>query len=101
MTNNKATLAALVAMFIVSPHAHAADKPKLILQITVDQLRGDLPTRYYDTYVPIVFAGAGLAPQVIYREVQTVDVAVTLSAFMGIKPPSGSAGVPLEEVLAK
>ena len=28
--------------------AIAADKPKLILQITVDQLRGDLPTRYYD-----------------------------------------------------
>jgi len=28
--------------------AYAADKPKLILQITVDQLRGDLPTRYYD-----------------------------------------------------
>jgi predicted AlkP superfamily pyrophosphatase or phosphodiesterase len=55
----------------------------------------------FDTYVPIVFAGAGLAPQVIDREVQTVDVAVTLSAFMGIKPPSGSAGVPLEEVLAK
>ncbi len=24
------------------------EKPKLILQITVDQLRGDLPTRYYD-----------------------------------------------------
>jgi len=28
--------------------AFAGDKPKLILQITVDQLRGDLPTRYYD-----------------------------------------------------
>jgi predicted AlkP superfamily pyrophosphatase or phosphodiesterase len=28
--------------------AVAGDKPKLILQITVDQLRGDLPTRYYD-----------------------------------------------------
>ena len=28
-------------------------------------------------------------------------VAVTLSAFMGIKPPSGSAGVPLTEVLAE
>ena len=26
----------------------AADKPKLILQITVDQFRGDLPTRYFD-----------------------------------------------------
>ena len=37
---------------LVSPawaSAGAADKkPKLILQITVDQLRGDLPTRYYD-----------------------------------------------------
>ena len=34
--------------------AHTAEqvavnkKPKLVLQITVDQLRGDLPTRYYD-----------------------------------------------------
>lgn len=28
--------------------ATANDKPKLILQITVDQFRGDLPTRYYD-----------------------------------------------------
>ena len=34
-------------LFLVSP-AIANDKPKLILQITVDQLRGDLPTRYYD-----------------------------------------------------
>ena len=25
-----------------------AAKPKLVLQITVDQLRGDLPTRYYE-----------------------------------------------------
>jgi hypothetical protein len=28
--------------------AEAQERPKLILQITVDQLRGDLPTRYYD-----------------------------------------------------
>ena len=28
--------------------AIAGGKPKLILQITVDQFRGDLPTRYYD-----------------------------------------------------
>ncbi len=26
----------------------ATDKPRLLLQITVDQLRGDLPTRYYE-----------------------------------------------------
>jgi predicted AlkP superfamily pyrophosphatase or phosphodiesterase len=28
--------------------AIAADQPRLVLQVTVDQLRGDLPTRYYD-----------------------------------------------------
>jgi predicted AlkP superfamily pyrophosphatase or phosphodiesterase len=55
----------------------------------------------YDTYVPIVFAGANLAPQTIDRKVLTVDVAATLSAYMGIKPPSGSVGVPLVEVLAE
>jgi hypothetical protein len=53
----------------------------------------------YDTYVPIVFAGAGLTAQTVDRRVQTVDVAVTLSTFLGIKPPSGSAGIPLQEVL--
>ena len=52
----------------------------------------------YDTYVPIVFAGAGLRAQTVDRRVQTVDIAPTLSAFLGIKPPSGSVGEPLEEV---
>lgn len=55
----------------------------------------------YDTYVPIVFAGAGLKPQTIDRRVQTVDVATTLSAYMGIKPPSGASGTTLVEVLAE
>ncbi len=55
----------------------------------------------YDTYVPIVFAGAGLMGQTVDRRVQTVDVAATLSAYLGIKPPSGSAGEPLTEVLVK
>jgi hypothetical protein len=36
-----------ISIFALAP-AVAGDKPKLILQITVDQLRGDLPTRYYD-----------------------------------------------------
>jgi predicted AlkP superfamily pyrophosphatase or phosphodiesterase len=36
----------LVAFLILAP-AHAVDKPRLVLHITVDQLRGDLPTRYY------------------------------------------------------
>lgn len=55
----------------------------------------------YDTYVPVVFAGAGLKAQIVDRAVQTVDVAATLSAYMNIKPPSGSVGIPLIEVLEK
>ena len=39
----------IIALFLTSlSTSDAAEKPKLILQITVDQLRGDLPTRYYD-----------------------------------------------------
>jgi len=55
----------------------------------------------YDTYVPIVFAGAGLKPQTVYRRVHTVDIAPTLAAFARTKPPSGSVGNILEEVVAK
>jgi len=38
----------ILAAFFLGPIAHACEKPRLILQITVDQLRGDLPTRYYE-----------------------------------------------------
>ncbi len=53
----------------------------------------------YDTYVPVIFAGAGLKPQRIYREIQTVDVATTLSAFIGTMQPSGASGKILDEVV--
>ena len=53
----------------------------------------------YDTYVPIVFAGAGLQARTVDRKVYTVDIAATLSAYLNIKAPSGSVGVPLWEVL--
>lgn len=53
----------------------------------------------YDTNVPIVFAGAGIEAETVYRKVHTVDVAATLSAYMRIKAPSGSVGAPLPEVL--
>jgi predicted AlkP superfamily pyrophosphatase or phosphodiesterase len=53
----------------------------------------------YDTYVPIVFAGAGLEPDIVDRRVLTVDIAATLAAYLGIKPPSGSVGNPLVEVV--
>jgi predicted AlkP superfamily pyrophosphatase or phosphodiesterase len=53
----------------------------------------------YDTYVPIVFAGLGLKARTVDRKVNTIDIAPTLSAFIGIKPPSGSQGILLKEVL--
>ena len=55
----------------------------------------------YDTYVPIIFAGNGLKHQTIFRNVETKDVALTLSNYLNIKTPSGSSGQPLFEVLKK
>ena len=53
----------------------------------------------YDTYVPIIFAGNGLEHKRIFRTVETVDIALTLSNYLKIKMPSGSSGRPLIEVL--
>ena len=55
----------------------------------------------YDTHVPIVFAGHNLTPKKVNRPVQTIDVAVTLAAYIGVKPPSGASGKPLVEVLER
>ena len=52
----------------------------------------------YDTWVPVVFAGAQIKPGTVMRKIYTVDVATTLSAYTGVKPPSGSVGTVLEEV---
>jgi len=46
--NRAAASCLLLVVLLAAATLQAADKPKLILQITVDQLRGDLPTRYYD-----------------------------------------------------
>ena len=52
----------------------------------------------YDTFVPIMFAGSKVPAKHIYRRVHTVDVAPTLSRYIGAKSPSGSAGYVLEEI---
>ena len=52
----------------------------------------------YDTYVPIFFAGTVMPSQRVGRRVHPVDIAPTLSALLGIKPPSGAAGDVLVEV---
>jgi len=53
----------------------------------------------YDTYVPIFFAGNGVPAQIVGRRVAPTDIAATLAAYLGIKPPSGSVGSVLTEVL--
>jgi predicted AlkP superfamily pyrophosphatase or phosphodiesterase len=53
----------------------------------------------YDTYVPLIFAGNGLDGRLVSRRVETVDLAPTLAAMLGTKPPSGSVGKPLTEVI--
>ncbi|NQU22744.1 MAG: alkaline phosphatase family protein, partial [Candidatus Nealsonbacteria bacterium] len=55
----------------------------------------------YDTYVPLLFAGNGIPAQRISRPVTPYDIAATIAIYLGIKPPSGSIGTPLAEVLPK
>ena len=65
--------------------------------LTVASTHGS-PWRY-DTFVPVVFAGAGLEARTVSRAVTPYDVAPTLANYLGIKPPSASIGNPLVEVV--
>ncbi len=53
----------------------------------------------YDTFVPILFAGPGIEPQVVHRPVAPTGIASTLSAYLGLKSPSGALDDVLVEVL--
>jgi predicted AlkP superfamily pyrophosphatase or phosphodiesterase len=53
----------------------------------------------YDTHVPVIWMGPGIKPGRIARRVETVDVAPTISAYLGVKYPSGSRGNPMVEVV--
>jgi len=65
--------------------------------LTVASTHGS-PWRY-DTYVPVIFAGAGLEAATVSRPVTPYDVAPTLSNYLGVKPPSSAIGNPLVEVV--
>jgi hypothetical protein len=81
-------------IFVVfEPHCFINDFDGLIVACT-----HGAPWRY-DTFVPVVFAGGNLTGQRVYRPIETVDVAPTLSAIVGAKPPSGSRTGPLLEVM--
>jgi hypothetical protein len=79
----------LLACLAAAPSSVASEKPRLVLQITVDQFRGDLPTRYFDRL------GEGGLRYLL------VDVAITLATAIGTLPPSGAAGEVLQEVLGQ
>ncbi len=53
----------------------------------------------YDSFVPVIFAGAGLEAARISRPVTPYDVAPTLAHFLGVKAPSSAIGKPLSEVV--
>jgi len=78
---------------VLEAHRFVADMEGL----TVAATHGS-PWRY-DTFVPLIFAGFNLDDEVVYDDVSTTDLAVTLSAVLGIKAPSGAHGKPLVAVL--
>ena len=80
---------------VLEPHWFVNDFDGL----TVASTHGS-PWRY-DTFVPIIFVGNGLTAKNIFREVHTVDIALTLAKYLEIKTPSGATGSPLTEVLDK
>jgi hypothetical protein len=52
----------------------------------------------YDTYVPVIFVVPGVPAATVLRRISPLDVAPTLSALVGAKPPSGAEGDPLPEL---
>lgn len=55
----------------------------------------------YDTYVPVIFFGTGVAARQVSRAVEPASIAPTLAALLHIKPPSGSTATVLAEALSR
>lgn len=53
----------------------------------------------YDSHIPLVWMGSGIAKGKLHREVYMTDIAATLSALLQIQMPSGSVGKVIHEVL--
>jgi predicted AlkP superfamily pyrophosphatase or phosphodiesterase len=78
---------------VLEAHRFVADMEGLTVAATHGSPWG------YDTFVPLVFAGFNIDDDVVYDRVSTTDIAVTLSAILGIKAPSGAQGKILDKVL--
>jgi predicted AlkP superfamily pyrophosphatase or phosphodiesterase len=53
----------------------------------------------YDTHVPVIFFGPGITPGTYFGECSPADIAPTLSAILGLAPPSNSEGRVLAEAI--
>jgi len=78
---------------VLEAHRFVADMEGLTVAATHGSPWG------YDTFVPMIFAGFNLDDDIVYDRVSTTDIAVTLSAILGIKAPSGAQGKVLKKVL--
>jgi predicted AlkP superfamily pyrophosphatase or phosphodiesterase len=54
---------------------------------------------FYDSHVPVIWMGPGVKPGRIARRVETVDVAPTIAAYVGVKYPSGTRGRVMTEIV--
>ena len=79
---------------VLEPHRFVADMEGLSVAATHGSPWG------YDTFVPLFFAGFNLEEKTIFQRVSTTDIAVTLSAIMEIKAPSGAQGKVLTEIVS-
>lgn len=55
----------------------------------------------YDTQVPLLWYGAGIPVQEIFREVKIIDIAATLSQILYVQRPATVTGEPILEILEK
>ena len=78
---------------VLEAHRFVADMEGLTVATTHGSPWG------YDTFVPLIFAGFNIDDDIVYDRVSTTDIAVTLSARLDIKAPSGAQGKILSKVL--
>ena len=78
---------------VLEAHRFVADMEGLTVATTHGSPWG------YDTFVPLIFAGFNIDDDIVYDRVSTTDIAVSLSAILGIKAPSGAQGKILSKVL--
>ena len=55
----------------------------------------------YDTHVPVIFFGPGIAPGTYFEECSPADIAPTLAALLWLTPPSNSEGRVLAEAIKR